>query len=299
MNILDLVLREASYSYSLPIRKLGKTNLSVTGFALGGQALIEQEKEEKKAVKLINKAIDLGINYYDTATVYGPSRKYLGKALGENRDKVIIASKLRERGYKEAKKELDEAFKLLKTDYIDIMQLHSLRGEEDKRALTRDGAVRVLEEARKAGKIGYIGITGHHNPAVLNDFIATGKFDTILLPVNPVCCEFFGTIRKARSNGMGVIGMKIMSRGVLSSRFPADKLLQYSMSKSDVCIVGCSNEVDLKENVDAAKLYDGREIRFKVSEELERKAGYHLERFEGDKWPDTYQPNLKKLKYED
>jgi len=286
-------------SNTMPQRVLGKTGLKVSAFGLGGQALLEIENRERDAYNLINKALDLGVTYFDTATLYGPSREYLGKSLGGRRANIVIASKVKKRDYKGAKAELDESFRLLNTCYIDIIQLHSLEGDKDFKALQKDGAVQLLLEAQKAGKVRYIGITGHDNPEILVAFMEAFDFDTALIALNPAVTGMEPALAKARDRNMGIISMKIMARGILPKGIPASRLVHYAMAKSDVAIAGCSNETDVEQNVLAAQGFNPKEeLVFEIPQDVKEEASFFFRPDKGGaKWPHTYQPNWPKLKY--
>lgn len=291
-----LLTQRAKY---MPLRTLGKTGLKVTAFGLGGQSLLEIKGHQKDACNLINKALDLGVNYFDTATIYGPSRKYLGQSLGPRRTQVVLASKVMKKTYNGAKEELDESLDLLKTDMIDIVQLHSIENENDKIRLQKGGALQLLVEAQKAGKIRFIGLTGHYDPNILIEFMNEFDFDTLLVALNPAVPQFMKAVEKAREKAMGVISMKVMSRGVLPLAFPADKLLQWSMRRSDVSIVGCSNETDLEQNVVAAAEYSNL-VRpdFELTPEFRRESSFFAKGFDSQPWPTTYQPNWPELLFD-
>jgi len=275
---------------SMPIRELGSTGLKVTAFGLGGQSLLEMEGRQKDAINLVHKAIDLGVNYFDTSTIYGPSRYYLGKALGYHRKNIVLASKVRDRTYNGAKKELDETFKLLKTDYLDLVQLHTIESEKDKTALGKDGALRFLLECKRAGIIGHIGFSSHNDPNIVLEFMNEFDFETILIPINPAVPEFLIPAMEARRIGLGVIGMKVMARGVLTLEVPPDDLLGYAMKWSDVAIVGCSNESDVEKNVIAATFQTGGHP-IELSEEIRNKSRFFYKDSKIKMWPSTYQPN--------
>ena len=140
---------QTEFLHKKNIRTLGKTKLIVFPFGLGGQALLESPNKENDALSLINLAMEHGINYFDTAVAYGPSRYYLGLAFNKtNRNEVIIASKTDKRDYLGAKHDLDESLELLRTDYIDILQLHAIEKEQDLVALMKNGAIKLLLEVK-------------------------------------------------------------------------------------------------------------------------------------------------------
>lgn len=258
---------------TIPVRLLGNTGMNVTAFGLGGQALLETKGHLKDACNLINKAIDYGVNYFDTATIYGPSRYYYGKALGPRRKQIHLTSKIRGRTYKGAKRELDETLELLNTDYIDLMLLHTIETQKDKEVFEKDGALRLLLEAKRAGIINHIGFSSHFDPNIILDFMNEFDFEAILMAINPAVPEFIIPALEARRRGIGVISMKVMSRGVLTLEVPAKKLLHYAMNFSDVAIIGCSNESDIEKNVYAASEYDVNED-IMISDEIRERARY-------------------------
>jgi aryl-alcohol dehydrogenase-like predicted oxidoreductase len=284
----------------VPYRTLGKTGLRVKAIGLGGQALLETKGQQKASQDLIAKALDLGVNYFDTAPLYGPSREYLGKALKNVRQNVILASKVYNRTYSGAKKELNESFNLLQTDYLDLVQLHALQSEKDLKALKQDGALTVLKEAQQAGKIRFIGITGHYDPDILIKFMNEYPFDTVLMAMNPAAYEFDKAVLVARDRGIGIIGMKVMSRGILPAYFSIARLLKYALKRSDVAIIGCSTESDLEKDLEAASDVVGvADIdHAEITDEIRKRAGYFLKGFEKEPWPSTYQPDLPNIKFE-
>lgn len=293
---IDELLKKSMIPFALPKRTLGKTGLLVTGFGLGGQALLEQPGKAGSAVRLIQRAMDLGVNYFDTATMYGPSRMYYGKALGARRRSIVLTSKVRARDYAGAKKEIDDGLKVLNTDYIDIVLLHGVDTDDDKVALRKNGAIKAIEEAKLAGKVHFCGLSGHQ-PDVLLEFMGLYPFDVLLVPVNPAVEVYNGCINFARGKRMGVVGMKVMARGILPKRFLASNLLHYAMKLSDVAIVGCSKENDLDECVMAAKHFSKRkDYKFLLPRKLKSEAAFVLGN--GEPWPDTYQPNFPTLQYE-
>ena len=292
---LDYILKDTSRL--VPNRVMGKTGLRGKAFGLGGQSLLEQENSQKQACDLIRKALSLGVNYFDTATIYGPSRYYYGLCL-KSGEGTIVASKVRERSYSGAKKELDETFRLLQRPYIDILQLHSIQEESDKKALRKDGALQVLREAQQAGKIGYIGITGHADPQILMDFMDEYPFDTLLIALNPTIPLYDEAVKKAKSLNMGVIAMKVMSRGILPKAFSPTDLIHYALDRADVAIVGCSDESDVERNIiSAAEYTPGKHPTFSITPELIEESTYFVKGHSG-RWPDTYQPDWPKIQYD-
>jgi len=164
-------------------RRLGRTGLQVSVVGFGGIPIIALSRD--KARKVVRYAYERGINYFDTARAYGDSEEKIGAALKDIRDQVIIATKTHQRTKEAAARAgLKQSLRNLQTSRIDIVQLHGIDNEELlEKAIGAEGALKALEEAKAEGKIDYIGISGH-NPYVLIKAIKTGKFDTVLVPLN-------------------------------------------------------------------------------------------------------------------
>ncbi len=164
-------------------RRLGRTDLQVSAVGFGGIPIIALSRGE--AEKVVRYAYEKGINYFDTARAYGDSEEKIGAALKDVRDHIVMATKTHQRTKESAARAgLKQSLRNLQTDRIDIVQLHGIDNEEVlKKATGSEGSLSALEEAKAQGKIDYIGITGH-NPYVLAKAMETGKFDTVLVPLN-------------------------------------------------------------------------------------------------------------------
>ena len=161
-------------------RRLGRTNLQVSIVGFGGTWISELPRPE--AVRVVQKAFELGINYFDTARWDGDSEEKLGAALKDVRDQCVIATKTGSRTKKESLEDFKSSLKLLQTDHVDIIQLHGIDDEKTlAKAMGPDGALQTCKEAQKEGLADFIGITGH-KPRVLTKAIKTGEFDTVLGP---------------------------------------------------------------------------------------------------------------------
>ncbi len=191
-------------------RRLGRTGLHVSVVGFGGIPIIALSRRE--AEKVVRYAYEKGISYFDTARAYGDSEEKIGAALKDVRDEVVIATKTHQRTREDAARAgLKQSLRKLQTDRIDIVQLHGIDNEETlKKATGPEGSLRALEEARDKGEINFIGISGH-NPHVLGKAIETGKFDTVLVPLNILdkkATEEF--IPLAKELDVGVVIMKAM-----------------------------------------------------------------------------------------
>jgi len=149
-------------------RTLGRTGERVSSIGLGGYHIGKKDLEESEAIRLMHQAIERGINFFDNCWDYngGVSEERMGKALAEGkRQKVFLMSKIDGRTKAEAARQIDESLHRLATDHIDLLQMHEIiRFEDPDRIFAEGGAMEALEEARKAGKIRYIGFTGHKDP---------------------------------------------------------------------------------------------------------------------------------------
>src|SRR3954452_19345833 len=169
----------------LPRRRLGKTGREVTLFGLGGEGVLRTVGREREAVAVINRALDQGVSYCDTAPAYAGSLDYYGAALGERRRQIFLASKTHDRTRDGSLRLLDESLKRLRTDHLDLWQLHDLRTMLDvERIFAPGGAIEALVQARAEGRVRSLGITGHHDPAILLEAMRRFDFDTVLVALN-------------------------------------------------------------------------------------------------------------------
>lgn len=259
-----LIPELAAKDTKMPKRVLGKTGYQVGIFSLGGQATLEQAGTEKESIKIINRAIDLGVNYIDTAAAYGQgiSETYIGKVMKDRRNEVFLATKTHNRSYDGSMQLLEKSLKQLQTDRIDLWQLHNVRTEDDlKKIFASDGAIKALEEARRSGVVRYLGITGHYDPWVLKKGIDEYDFDCILMALNAADRHNKSFIDNllpfAVQKNLGIIGMKIPARGrifreggITSMKQAMEYVLTLPVS---TIIVGISTLNELEENVRIAK----------------------------------------------
>lgn len=266
---------------AMPTRNLGKTGYQVGLFSLGGQATIEQPDREQEAIALVERALDLGVNYLDTAARYGGdaqwSQKYIGQVMKRRRNEVFLASKTHDRGYDGSMRLLEESLRQIQTDRLDLWQLHNVRNASDiERIFAPNGAIKALVEAREQGLVRFVGITGHADPHVLAEGLRRFAFDTILLAVNAADRHHLSFIEHllplALEQQLGIIAMKIPARGrILDSWQPqgGDRYgstrpgtigireafaYVYSLPVS-TAIVGCDTIAQLEENVAIAKAF--------------------------------------------
>jgi hypothetical protein len=214
----------------MPTRNLGKTGFRTCIFGLGGQGALERVNNAAVAVPIIERALELGVNYFDTSAIYGGpdrwSEQYLGKALKGHRDQVYIASKTKERTRDAAMRNIEVSLKLLNTDHLDAWQLHDVGVSEDVETIFgKGGAIEALTEARDQKMVRFLGVTGRFRPDALMESIRRFPFDTVLMGLNAADKYHYSFEKEllpmAVEKQMGIIGMKVMARGrILSSWTP-------------------------------------------------------------------------------
>lgn len=246
------------------VRALGKTGASVLPVSLGGEGILRTTGRARDAVPVILEALRLGVTYCDTAPAYQQSQDYYGAALREAgpaaRAGIFLASKVHLRARDPALRLLDDSLRRLGTEYLDLWQMHDLRDERDLAGIfAPDGALKAALEAKEQGKIRFIGLTGHHDPAVLVEAMRRFPFDNVLCAINPADprrLPFATTvIASARSRGMGVVGMKVMAGGLLLAdrAATASELIRYAASQTDTVVIGCSSVAEVRMNLAVAR----------------------------------------------
>ena len=255
----------------MPYRTLGKTGVKVSAIGLGGYHLGLSHLEEPDAIKLFHAAIDRGINFSDNSWDYnqGVSEKRVGKALkGGYRDKVFVMTKFDGRTKGSALKQLNESLERLELDHVDLWQFHeNIRLEDPDRFFAEDGAVEAMLEAKKAGKIRFMGFTGHKDPSVHLRMLEMAdkhnlQFDTAQMPINVMDAHFRSFTREVVpvlvKKQIGVLGMKSMGDGnILKAKVVTPlECLQFALSQpTSVVITGIDSMAILDQAFEAAKTY--------------------------------------------
>ncbi len=269
---------------AMPTRNLGRTGYRVGIFSLGGQAAIERPDNEAIAVPIIERAIDLGVNYLDTAAAYGGearwSQRYIGQVMRTRRAEVFLASKSNDRTRDGSLRLLDESLRLLHTSHLDLWQLHNLsRMDHVDRIFAPDGAVAAQIQAREQGLVRFLGVSGHADPAVLMEVLRRFPYDTILMSLNAADRHHLSFAEQllpmAVERQMGIIAMKIPARGRILSSWtppPADgapppdratsgtlsmrEALYFTLSQPvSTVIIGCDSVAQVEENVALARAF--------------------------------------------
>ncbi len=254
----------------IPRRALGKTGEKVSMVGLGGSH-IGQQKDESDSIRIIRTALDSGMNFLDNCWDYhdGQSEIRMGKALRDGyRQKAFLMTKIDGRDKKTAAQQIDESLKRLQTDHVDLMQVHEvIRMSDPDQVFSDNGAIHALIDARKAGKIRFIGFTGHKNPEVHLKMLKVADahnfaFDTVQMPLNVMDAHFesFGkkVLPVAVDKKMGILAMKPIGGKVImeSKTVTATECLHYAMNlPTSVVITGCDSLPILQQALQAARSF--------------------------------------------
>ena len=272
---------------AMPTRNLGKTGYKVGIFSLGGQAALEKPNNETVAVPIIERALDLGVNYIDTSSIYGGperwSEQYVGKVMAHRRSQAFLATKTKERTRDDSMRMIEKSLQLLQTDHVDLWQLHDVGTLYDvNQIFAKGGAMEALLEMKEQKVVRHLGLTGHYRPDALMEGIRRYPFDTILMAMNAGDPHHFSfndaLLPLAVERQMGIIGMKIPGRGRLLSNWIPQPIevqkkmwegmvlaptpgtltmreaMYYTLSRPvSTVIIGCDSIAQLEENVSIAR----------------------------------------------
>jgi uncharacterized protein len=294
----ELPFNPVTYS-AMPTRSFGKTGFKVGVLSLGAQATLEIAGREEESEKIIHRAIDLGINYIDTAASYGGgvSQLNVGRVMKTRRNEVWLSTKTHDRTYDGSMRLLEESLKNLQTDHLDTWQLHNIqRQDQIDQIFASDGAIKALEKAKSEGIVKHLGITGHFEPIVLLEAIKRYPFDSLLLALNAADVHYLSfknyLLPEAQKRGIATIGMKVATRGRMLSNWTPPPLeeqtdarmrtplrgtvtikeaLTYNMSLPvSTTIIGVDSMEQLEENIKIASefsplpLAEMEELEFKT-----------------------------------
>jgi predicted aldo/keto reductase-like oxidoreductase len=252
-------------------RTLGRTGEKVSAIGLGGFHIGQPKLSEEESIRLVRSAIDSGINFMDNSWDYnqGQSEIRMGKALKDGyRQKVFLMTKLDGRTKEEAKKQLDESLRRLQVDHIDLIQHHEIiRFEDPDRIFAPGGAQEAVLEAKQAGKVRYIGFTGHKDPHIHLYMLETAarhhfQFDTVQMPLNVMDAHFRSfekqVLPKLVEQRIGVLGMKSMGDRIIlkGGVVTPTECLHYALNlPTSVVITGIDGPEILKQALDAANTF--------------------------------------------
>jgi predicted aldo/keto reductase-like oxidoreductase len=259
----------ATNAGEIPRRDLGRTGETVSAIGLGGWHLGLKYVDEPLSIRIVRSAIDRGITFMDNSWDYneGTSEIRAGKALRDGyRDKAFVMTKIDGRSKREATRQLHESLRRLQTDRIDLVQHHEvIRFEDPNRIFDPEGANAALVEARQAGKIRFIGFTGHKDPHIHLYMLDVARdrgfaFDTVQMPLNVMDAHFRSfeklVLPVLVRDKIGVLGMKSMANGIIlrSQTVTPIECLRYALNlPTSVVITGCDSMDILEQAVQAAK----------------------------------------------
>jgi len=272
---------------AMPTRNLGKTGYKVGIFSLGGQAALEQANNFDVAVPIVERALDLGVNYIDTSSIYGGperwSEQYVGKVMAKRRNEAFLATKTKERTRDGSMRMIEKSLELLQTDHVDLWQLHDIGTMTDiNEVFAKGGAMEALLEMKEQKVVRCLGLTGHYRPDALMEGIRRYPFDTVLMAMNAADPHHYSfneqLLPLAVERQMGIIGMKVPARGRLLSSWKPQPLdvqkhmwegmvpaptsgtltmreaMYYTLSRPvSTAIIGCDSIGQLEENVQLAR----------------------------------------------
>ena len=268
----------------LPTRRLGKTGEQVSSIGFGAGSRFCSIQNEEEALGLLELALELGVTYMDTAASYTRkglerlSEKRLGEFSKHHRQEVFLATKVDPRDRDGALRSVEKSLKFLQTDIIDLIQIHSLKDQQDVEQMGgRDGAVAALQELKDQKVVRFVGITGHTDGTAMSEALQRYDFDTVLMSLNaaqsanPVAARAMQPLPEfeaaalpiALQKGMGVVAMKVMGQELLvgkgEGRASSAELLRFNLSLPVACVViGVDNRQpvgSLEENAQVARTF--------------------------------------------
>ncbi|HZY89101.1 MAG TPA: aldo/keto reductase [Gemmataceae bacterium] len=251
---------------AIPQRPLGRTGAKVSALGLGGHHLGDL-KSVDEAIRLVHEAVDAGITFFDNCWEYwnGRAEDWLGRGLKGRRDKVFLMTKVctHGRGKGLALKMLDESLRRLQTDRLDLWQVHGVCFDNDPElAYAKGGVLEALDQAKKQGKVRFVGFTGHKDPSIHLDMIKRGyPFDSVQMPLNCLDGSFRSfekqVLPEANKRGIAALGMKPMggtAGAVKSGLVKPEEMLRYAMSLPVATTIAGMDSLDvLRQNLRVAR----------------------------------------------
>ncbi len=296
-------------------RKFGRTDEMISAIGMGGFHLGKKAVSEAEATRLVHEAIDRGITFMDNCWDYneGNSELRMGAALqqGGHRSKVFLMSKMDGRTKEEAARQIDTSLERLRTDHIDLVQHHEiLRYDDPDRIFAEGGAMEAFQEARKAGKLRYIGFTGHKDPRIHQQMLHVAEergfhFDSVQMPLNVMDAHFRSfahlVLPYLVEHGIAALGMKSFGDSVLlkaNAPIKPIEFLHYSLNlPTSVVITGMENQRDLDQAFEAVKTFQKMD-KAQVAELLARSRPFALEgKYELFKTSATFDGTAKNPKW--
>ena len=238
---------------TITTRLFGKSGPAVTQVGLGGEGVLRTYGREQEAKAVIEEAAAQGITYFDSAQAYAGSQGYYGnfwRSHAQLRSGIFQTSKSAARDYRGAKADLAESLETMGLDRLDLWQIHDVRTRQDIEEIEGPGgALQAFVEAKDAGRVRFLGVTGHHAPKILEHAVKNWPVDGVLMPVNPAEAVLGGFLDRvmaaAKDRGLAVIGMKVLGASHYISPqdgVTAELLLRFALSREiSTTIVGCSS----------------------------------------------------------
>ena len=240
-------------------RPLGQTGLNVTILGLGCVDIGHGPHSVVEGAKIVEACIDSGINYIDCASSYGNAEEKVGEVMKTRRKEVVLTTKTLERNKEDSWAEINRSFERLKTDYVDLLQIHSINSMSQLDAVTRkNGSLGSAVRAKEQGMCKHVGITGHTRPNVIREALSRYPFETALVPLSSVdkLLNDFGDelFPVAKEKGFGIVAMKVLSAGRVTEFVPLS--LRFAMTLPvSTAIVGMGTLEQVKRNVEVARSF--------------------------------------------
>jgi predicted aldo/keto reductase-like oxidoreductase len=258
----------------LPTRVLGRTGAEVTILGLGTAPIGEARGDMAEAVKIFSEVIDRGVNYVDTARIYGIAEEALSQVLATRRDKVFLVTKCWTDSGQRAQQMFEESLRTLKTDHVDLVHIHNIGNKNLDKVLAKDGILEYLLRQKEAGKTRFIGLSGHERPPHFVKMLETDQIDVVMNVMNYADCniyDFEGTVLpECRKRNVGVVAMKVYAgikggfpnhrKGWVGCNTPPERLgqaLAYALDLEGVHVanVGPFTMEQAIQNVELARRY--------------------------------------------
>jgi len=307
---------EAGAVLKIPQRPFGATGETVGIYSLGAQATVEQVGMKEQAIEIVNKCIDLGINYIDTSAWYGQdgnssegdhlrgtSERHVGEVMKTRRSEVFLATKTHDRSYDGAMRHLESSLNNLQTDVIDLWQIHNVGGrvEDFDMVFSDEGCMKALLKAKDEGMVRFLGFSGHQDPDPMKELFDRYPFDAVLMALNAADKHYNPFIEKllpaAVEKNVGIIGMKIPARdrifdhgGIITMK----EAMNYTMTLPvSTIIVGIDKIAELEENVRIASEFEPLTADEMLAIEDKVKPHHkHLLFYKGlSEWPEEWSGN--------
>jgi len=258
----------------LPMRVLGRTGAKVTILGLGTAPLGEARGDVSEAAKIFGEVIDRGVNYVDTARIYGIAEEALGRVLPSRRDKVFLVTKCWTDSGQRAQQMFEESLRMLKTDHVDLVHIHHVGGRDIAKVLAKDGILEYLLKQKEAGKTRFLGISGHAGPSRFLKMLETDQIDVLMAVMNYADRNIYDfeskVLPECRKRNVGVVAMKVYagikggfpnhSKGMVGCNTPPEllpKALAYALDLDGVSVanVGPFTMEQAIRNVELARHY--------------------------------------------